>query len=134
MSCAELPALVGALRYRPGWSFRLHAGATSASWTCGPPAPVSSGGWAAWGEPLFLVVCAAVEDSAAPGRPLRVEHRFAVPPDQPPAGWRRWLLDRCLDVDRHEAMEWFAIGGDRPFYPGHGPGADLYGITEPITP
>jgi hypothetical protein len=81
-------------------------------------------------QPLFLVVCIEAPDSGGSGQRVFFEHRFAAPPEELAMPWHRWLLDRILDVERHEACEFFAIGDDRPFYPDHGPAANLYGITE----
>ena len=107
VSHGGLAALVASVAYRRGWRFRLDYSVTGAG------------------------ACAYAEDSGRPGRMLRLEHWFAVPPGEPPCGWLRWLFDRCRDVDRHEAMEWFRIGGTRPFYPAHGPDADLYAVRNP---
>lgn len=56
-------------------------------------------------------------------------------PGGPPAtydqrSWRRWLFDRILDVEKHEAMEFFQVAGRRPYAPSHGPGNDPYMIRE----
>ena len=37
---------------------------------------------------------------------------------------------RVADVDRHELMEQFDVGGERLFYPDHGPGGDPYRVTQ----
>lgn len=137
MRYADLQAAVTQLEYKPGWAFRLHNGPTMSS-TC-----TRSAGTAPWWQvststaqgvillpPLFLVICALVTDSSDPGRQISVEHPFAVPPEGSPVTAARWLLDRILDVERHEAMEFFAIAGKRCFYPEHGPGAALYAIRD----
>jgi hypothetical protein len=145
---AELGLLVVHLRYRRGWTFRLDVGYTSASSTCASRAILadSTTGTTALPAmfeahesmmyvPVFLVVCLEVEDSTKSEQMIMVEHRFQVPVGvmaKPP--WQRWLLDRCLDVDRHEGMELFRFEGGgyehRPFYPEHGPSARLYSIEE----
>lgn len=61
----------------------------------------------------------------------RVHHYFIVPAaayDE--RSWRRWLLDRVLDIESHEACEFFQIGAERPYAPSHGPGNDPYLIRE----
>lgn len=124
--------LAAGVRYRPGWQFRIHAGATLASWSCaGNPEPVTSSTSITlrFGEPAFLIICLDAEDSGCPGRTIRLQHTFAVPPAEPAFGWDRWLLDRCLDVDRHEGCEIFEVGGFRVFYPEHGPDGRLYQIV-----
>lgn len=137
MTGAGLAALVAALEYKPGWRFRLDYGVTSAAsscWAWGLPdglggAAVPAAVTVGW--PARLVVCLRTRDSLPPHGTVLVEHSFAVP-DEPPAGvsWHRWLLDCILRVEIHEACEAFAVGGRRPFYPRHGPGADLYAITD----
>ncbi len=136
MTLADLASLVSRLRYKPGWRFRLDSGITSAASGCTQVTPGSAArpapGFTVFfpAGPLFLVICAAAGDSSGSGRTLIFEHRFCVPPEDPSFPWRRWLLDRILDVERHETCEWFQVGDDRPFYPGHGPDASLYAITE----
>lgn len=132
---AQLARMVDTFRYRRGWRLILHTGPTHALGSCTAAETVSpgstSGGRAAvpvFADPLMLVICARVEDSGQPGHMITLEHWFAVPPDTLAIGWDRWLLDRCLDVDRHEAMELFEVDGRRPFYPEHGDTARLYQI------
>lgn len=134
---AELRPLVAALRYKPDWRFALRtgitfgSGATADDWTAGntsvctisltwPPAPV------------FLLVSLWTPDSSDPERKIDVTHTFAAPPSDygDAAWWRRWLLDRILDVERHEACEFFELAGERPFYPEHGTAAELYAVRE----
>jgi hypothetical protein len=128
---AALAALIRDVRYKPGWSFHLRYGATSASGACaqalaGTGIAVEAGVTYTWpAQVVTLLVCAYVEDSAGGGR-IMVEHPFTVPAEC--ADWERWLLGRILDVERHEVMEAFQVGGTRPFYPEHGPGARLYEI------
>jgi len=138
VSYTDLQQAVAALRYKTGWSFQLRAGATSSAGICGrgnlAPPPTTGTGMMPLlvpGEPLSLLICVETPDSST-GYQILVEHTFGVPYPEPACRvpWHRWLLDRILDVERHEAMEFFSIGADRPFYPEHGPGADLYGITE----
>lgn len=134
---AELARLIPDMRYRPGWRFLLHDGPTYAAGACAMPQPAPAVITGAAGPPAFvpgqiltLVICALAEDTAQPGQMIHLEHRFAVPPEGHVLAWPRWLLDRCLDVDRHEAMEVFEIGGRKPFYPAHGPDGGLYDIIE----
>lgn len=137
---AALAAMVAVLRYKTGWRFRLDYGATSAANTCfsgGGPNPAGSTAGpvtAGWGWPVTLVICVRAEDTTEPGRWLNLEHRFAVPEgwDEPSRRmpWHRWLLDCVHRVEVHEMCEAFDVGGQRPFYPEHGPGAALYAITD----
>lgn len=107
-----LMELVAALTYRPGWTFHLvdlDRGQGSVG--------------------LTLDVVTRGFDSYHPerGETYRVHHYFPVPPaayDR--RSWQRWLFEQVLLVERHEAMEFFRIGGDRPYAPHHGPGNDPY--------
>lgn len=108
---AELADLVSKLRYRPGWHFELkdierdHA---------------DSHGGAAGGL-TFIGITGDYDgpdgsfrgamDAYRPGRPRPVYFYFPVPAATfNRAAWQRWLFERILDVERHEAMEHFAIG------------------------
>lgn len=107
-----LEALVDKLSYRPGWRFAL--------------GNVDRGQGS---EGLTLSVVSCGYDSYNPdrGETYRVIHYVPVPPaayDE--RSWRRWLLDRLLEIERHEACEFFRIGEDRPYAPHHGPGNDPY--------
>jgi hypothetical protein len=135
----SLAALIAAVRFRPGWRFRLEYGPTSAA-ACtrtellaGPGLTVAATAATALpaGHPDRLVICLEAEDTAT-GRPAVFEHRFAVPPDPPGPGcsWHRWVFARIEDVRRHEDMEAFAVGEVRPFYPEHGPDARLYEVID----
>ena len=112
-----LAALVDALEYKPGFDVSLRTldrGQGSVGLTL-----------------CVLLTCA---DSYHPDQRRAVMHYFPVPPaayDE--RTWRRWLLDRLLDVDVHEACEWFRVDGVRPFAPNHGPGRDPYTVFEYAT-
>lgn len=59
----------------------------------------------------------------------RVRHLFPVPPaTYDRETWRRWLLNRLIDVQIHEMCEGFEDNGEHPFAPNHGPGRDPYTI------
>jgi hypothetical protein len=130
-----LDDLVTNLRYRPGWHFELkdierdHAG-------------VHQG---AAGGLTFIGVTGDYEgpdgefrgamDAYHPERPRPVYFYFPVPAaTYDERSWRRWVFDRILDVETHEAMEHFAFveSGSlvRPYSPSHGPGNDPYMIRE----
>lgn len=80
---------------------------------------------------LTLVITITTPDSYHPEKMRRVLHYFPVPPAAYDArSWRRWLFGQVLLVERHEACEFFRIGGDRPYAPSHGPGNDPYLIRE----
>lgn len=61
----------------------------------------------------------------------RVRHSFIVPAAAyNEQSWRRWLLNRFIDVETHEACEFFKVDGKRPYAPHHGPGNDPYVVFE----
>lgn len=119
----ELAFLVARLRYRPGWKFRLDEVDRGQG---------SSG--------LTLIIMTSGYDSYHPdrGKGYRVSHFMPVPPAAYDArSWQRWLFEQCLLVERHEAMEFFAIcdsphseHATRPYAPSHGPGNDPYLVRE----
>jgi hypothetical protein len=109
-----LVSLVERLTYRPGWRFGL--------------GDIVRGQGS---EGLTLIVTGTYPDTYNPDTMIRVNHYFPVPPaayDE--RSWRRWLFDRILEVERHEAAEFFQIDGERPYAPHHGPGNDPYIIFE----
>lgn len=111
---AELERLVRALKYRPEWIFSLRdldRGQGSAG--------------------LTLIIDVVTTNSYPPHEKIHVRHFMPVPPAAfDTRSWRRWLLEQCLLVDRHEACEFFEIDGDKPYAPSHGPGNDPYLIRE----
>lgn len=116
-----LETLVARLRYKEGWRF----------WLAGLDRGQGSRG-------LTLVICITGPNSYHPEQQVLVNHYMLVPPAAYDVrSWRRWLFDQILLVERHEAMEWFALAntGDtdgvvRPFAPSHGFGQDPYLIRE----
>lgn len=80
---------------------------------------------------LTVVVQTYCQDTYNPERMIRVNHLFPVPPAAfNERSWRRWLFERILEVERHEAAEFFRIDGQRPYAPNHGEGHDPYTIFE----
>jgi len=111
---SALSALLNWLTYKPGWTFRLSHMVRGQG---------SVG--------LTLIINITGPDSYHPEQTIRVDHLFPVPPaafDE--RSWRRWLFEQVLLVERHEAMEFFTIDGDKPFAPSHGPGNDPYLLRE----
>lgn len=136
VSYQDLCQVVTALRYKDGWEFWLSQGCTSGSPV--PPsqrqatgALTSSSAFPFLLEPVFLHVSVLALDSTDPEgeRTARFVHTFAAPPPELVPEWDRWLLDRIMDVERHEAMEFFTVAGRKPFNPGHGPEGRLYEIV-----
>jgi hypothetical protein len=107
----DLAAVVAEAGYRPGWSFRLDP-------DCGRHAGARG---------LTLIISVETVDAYAPGEPFTVTHPRWVPPEPyGRAAWARWLFDQIALVELHERMEFFTIGGQHPFPPGHGGGDDPY--------
>lgn len=82
-------------------------------------------------EGLTLSIYITEPDAYRPEKMRSVVHYFPVPPaayDE--RSWRRWIFDRCGDVDTHERMEAFTIDGEKPYAPSHGPGNDPYMVRE----
>lgn len=108
----DLEELVTSASYRPGWTFWL--GNLSRGQEC---------------IGLTLVITARTVDSLNPKNPIAVQHLFPVPAAAyNRASWQRWLLDRVLDVEQHEACEFFRIDGERVFAPHHSEGEDPYTV------
>jgi len=111
-----LASLVERLSYRPGWGFALE--------------DIDRGQGS---RGLTFIVTSLGYDTYNPerGETYRVNHYFPVPPAAyNEQSWRRWLFDRILEIERHEAAEFFQIDGARPYAPHHGPGNDPYVIFE----
>jgi hypothetical protein len=109
-----LRGLVDQLAYKDGWKFWL--------------ADMDRGQGS---EGLTLVIQRYGPDTYHPERIMRVNHYMIVPAagfDE--RSWQRWLFEQFLLVERHEACEFFQIGGERPYAPSHGPGNDPYLIRE----
>lgn len=111
---AALATLVSNLTYRPGWRFEL---------TDLDRGQGSQG--------LTLCIHVTGPDSYHPEKTIHVVHYMLVPPaSYNERSWQWWLFEQCLLVERHECMEFFTIGGEKPYRPLHGPGNDPYLITE----
>jgi hypothetical protein len=82
-------------------------------------------------EGLTLVIGITTPNSYHPEKLISVNHYFPVPPAAyDTRSWQRWLFDQILLVERHEAMEFFTIGVDKPYAPSHGFGQDPYLVRE----
>src|SRR5271165_4762642 len=117
LSLELLERLVPNLSYKPGWSFELTNRKRTSEHLAGS-------------EGLTLVVRAEVPDSSGDGM-TKVAHLFAPPPatwDR--RTWRRWVFDCVMQVELHEAMEFYTDGERQPFFPAHGVGGNPYEIIE----
>jgi len=77
----------------------------------------------------MLCIFATTPDSWHPERQRTTQHMFAVP-DIEGRDLIRWVFDRLLDTERHEAGEFFAIDRRRPFYPNHQDEGSPYELVE----
>lgn len=108
--------LVEHVTYKPGWRFKI-----------GGPGR------------RFVCVFARTPDSLAPACERVTQHMFEIPDIDDPPGFYRWLFDRLLDAERHEAAEFFRVGGAAPFWPNHQDEGSPYAHVErhiawPCTP
>lgn len=108
---ASRAELVASLAYKPGWAFK-----------CAGPGS------------RYLCVFATTPNSWPPHAPRCTQHQFEIPDEllDDRREFARWAFARLLDVEHHECAEFFQIGGQRPFYPGHN-GADPYEHREAWT-
>jgi hypothetical protein len=110
----ELADLISKLVYRPNWVFTLE--------------DVDRGQGS---KGLTLCILIETQDSYHPELKRRVMHYWPViPAAYDRRSWQRWLFEQILLVERHEAMEFFAVDGVKPYAPSHGPGNDPYMVRE----
>jgi hypothetical protein len=112
-----LARLVPRITYKPGWTFEL--------------AEISRGQGC---EGLTLMIGATVSDSFGNGT-VGVLHLMPVlPAAYDEESWIRWILEQILLVEQHEALEFFRVDGEQPYFPEHGPGRNPYSIAQIKTP
>lgn len=99
--------LVAAVTYKPGWAFRI-----------GGPGN------------RFLCVHASTPDSLQPERSRSTQHMFELPEVDTPRAFYRWVLDRLLLAEFHEACEFFDVDGLRPYFPNHQDEGSPYELVE----
>ena len=107
----ELTAVVKKLKYKKGWSFYLDFGSVR------------------YDEEILPLLTISVEtiDSNDGITPFTVSHYLPVPPAMfNEKAWARWVFDRILDIEKHEAMEFFQVGRRKPYIPDHRPGTNPY--------
>ena len=97
--------LVAHLSYKPGWVFKI-------------------------GGPLNSMLCvfATTPDSSNPARSRTTQHQFTLPPLG--TDLVRWALDRLLEIEQHEACEFFTVNGSRPFFPNHQDEGSPYDLVD----
>lgn len=109
-----LDELVSQLTHRPHWRFSLE--------------DLDRGQGS---KGLTLIIHITEPDSYDHSKLRSVVHYFIVPAAAyDMRSWRRWLLEQCMLVSRHEDCEHFTIAGDKPYAPSHFPGADPYMVRE----
>ena len=99
---------VTGLAYKPGWSFKI-----------GGPSS------------RYLCVYASTPDSNNPSRDRLTQHMFEMPAE--PMTVResvRWVFDKVLLCELHEAGEFFTVDGFRPFFPNHQDEGSPYELVE----
>ena len=107
----ELERLVNVLRSRPGERYALREYERDTE---------DQGRGRAGG--LTFMVWVTTTDSYK-GTERTTLFLFPVPPTTwNELSWKRWVLDRLMDIDRHERMEWTWFGDEHTFEPLHGPG------------
>lgn len=112
----ELYDIIAHLQYRPGWK----------CW-------IMDGDRGQESKGLTLVIQSIGYDTynIDRGETYRVNHYFIVPAaSYGRQSWLRWVLDRYIDVETHEACEYMVVDGKRPFAPIHAPGFDPYVVRE----
>lgn len=100
--------LVSRLAYKPGWTFKV----------AGPLG-------------RYLCVFARTPDSQHPGCERTTQHMFEIPDrlvNERSAV--RWVFDQLLLCELHEAGEFLAVDGRRPFYPHHQDEGSPYDLVE----
>lgn len=111
--------LIRSLSYKPGWSFFMR------TFREAEDAPGTYRGWR-------LHIISDTEDSLNPEQRINVNHAFPVPPASYNRDtWLAWLFDRIIDVETHEAGEFFRVDGERIYSPHHGNGEDPYTVWRP---
>lgn len=117
----ELEVIVENFKYKPGWLFLLQH----------MDRGQGSGG-------LTLVITTLTHESLHDKSSsfhewpvIRVNHLFIVPAaSYNRNSWMRWLLDRIIEVETHEACEFFRVYGERVYAPHHSEGEDPYIIWQ----
>ena len=106
----QLRALVLELTYKPDWQVYIDY----------EVAEDGAGGW-------HLFIVSNTVDSFNFDKRIRVRHGFLIPAASYNRDtWAAWLFERFVDVERHEAGEFFRLNGVREFAPHHSNGENPY--------
>lgn len=115
-STAILAALIPRITYKPGWTFEL--------------AEIDRGQGC---QGLTLMIGATLIDSSDPVNTVGVLHLMPViPAAYDEDSWIGWVLEQIQLVEQHETLEFFQVDGEAPFFPGHAPGRNPYGVSRVI--
>jgi hypothetical protein len=117
-----LAYLVKRITYRPGWRFSLQDVDRDTD---------EEGKVIGMGLTFVVTTLGRNSYRVEDGETYRVNHYFIVPAaTYDERAWRRWMFDRLVDVETHEAMEFFKVDKRRPYAPSHGPGNNPYTVRE----
>lgn len=117
-SAKILAKLVPRISYKPGWSFALDE--------------IDRGQGC---EGLTLLISFVSPDSLDPTRQTQGVHLMPVlPAAYNEDAWLYWIFEQIQMVESHEAMEFFKVGDDRPFFADHGPGRNPYALMRIKSP
>jgi hypothetical protein len=115
-SVQVLADLVNRITYKPGWTFTLDE--------------IDRGQGC---QGLTLMIGAVLNDSSNPGQTVPVLHLMPVlPANYGEAAWLGWILEQIMLVEQHETLEFYKLDGEAPFFPGHAPGRNPYGVARVI--
>lgn len=89
--------LLPELTYKEGWIFTVQQNSFT-------------------GDEMLLITVPTVDPKTKRG--VLISHPKPIPPiDYPLDFWKRWLLEQIIEVERHEACEFFKLGDEYPFHP-----------------
>jgi hypothetical protein len=105
-AASKVRALLRRFTYKPGWTFTLMSDHTSS--------------FSSWSGPDAIRVVFNAPDAYHPERVTEVGAVISVPyalADADDDMLCAWLFEQVLAIERHEAGEFFAVDGRRPFDP-----------------
>jgi hypothetical protein len=115
-AAAVLAALIPRITYKPGWTFEL--------------AEIDRGQGC---QGLTLMIAAVLADSTNPTNTVGVLHLMPVlPAAYDEDSWTAWVMEQIHLVEQHEMLEFFKVDDHAPFWPGHAPGRNPYGVSRVI--
>jgi hypothetical protein len=94
----RLEAMLARVTYKPGWRLEIR------------PSP-------AQGVQKALYVVAEIANSWRPEEDGYFGRSAPIPPSLDKAAFYRFVFEEVLEMERHEAREWFRVDGVPPFDP-----------------